>query len=64
MNKTICNLEDLESRLYGCVELLFLLSISAEKAVIPSSAMCCVCDLLSDIHSDLQSEISSAKNRL
>lgn len=60
MNETIPNLEDLASRLYGCIELLSLLSISAKKTMISSGVMCCICDLLNGIYSDLQSEISSA----
>lgn len=60
MNETIPNLEDLASRLCECIELLSLLSISAEKTMISSGVIGCVCDLLNGIYSDFQSEISSA----
>lgn len=60
MNETIPNLEDLALRLNRCIELVSLLSISAEITMTSSGAICCVCDLLRDIYNDLQSEISSA----
>lgn len=63
MDRTILNLEDLASRLRGCIELIFLIGANADKAVISSGVMGCVSELLNGIYSDLTSEINSVKDQ-
>lgn len=58
----ILNLMDIASRLCGCVELLSLLSMSAEKTMISARAVCSICDLLTGIYKDLQTEIDPDDN--